>query len=327
VLEVSDTPRAVALCFLASIFSVAPLVAAEYSTPRTSVKLASWNLEWLISPAEFRSLKSSCIPKGAPVAGSERRIPCDVAARFERSSRDFNALASYARELDADVIALQETDGVQAAKLVLPGYQFCFTTRRHPQNNGFAIRDGIPYRCGTDITSLAPNDGLRRGATVVVYPGTRDEMHLMSVHLKSGCARDALDSPSKPCRDLAAQVPALEAWIDAQAGSGRRFAVMGDFNRDLINEKGSRSMWADLDDGSPPEADLVNAAEGKPFRNCTPGQSYSTYIDFIVLSRSLGAQAVPGSFQRVVYSAKSARQTRLSDHCPVAIRIGLRGLS
>lgn len=323
----SGALRAIALCLLAPFVPVAPVAATENFAPRTSLKLASWNLEWLISPSQLRLLKNNCIPKGAPVAGSERRIPCDVAARFERSSRDFEALAYYARELDADVIALQETDGAQAAQLVLPGYQFCFTARRHPQNNGFAIRAGVPYRCTADVTTLAPRDGLRRGATVVLFPGTSNEMHLMSVHLKSGCARDALDSPSKACRDLAAQVPALEAWIDAQAGAGRRFAVMGDFNRDLLNEKGSRSMWGEIDDGSPPESDLVNVAQGMPFRGCIPGQSYSTYIDFIVLSRSLGARTVPGSFQRVVYSAKSARRTRLSDHCPVAVRIGLRGLS
>jgi endonuclease/exonuclease/phosphatase family metal-dependent hydrolase len=310
-----------ALC--TSVLAIAPLAAAENPAPRTSVKLASWNLEWLISPAQFRLLKNNCIPQGAPVMGSERRIPCDVAARFERSSRDFDALASYARELDADVIALQEVDGAQAAQRVLPGYQFCFTARHHPQNNGFAIRNGVPHRCEADVRGLAPNDGLRRGATVVLYPGTANEMHLLSVHLKSGCARDALSSPGKACRDLAKQLPALEGWIDAQAQAGRRFAVMGDFNRDLINEKGTPSMWAEIDDGSPPESDLVNAADGEAFRNCVPGQSYSTYIDFIVLSRSLATRRVPGSFHRVVYSAKSARRTRLSDHCPVAVRVSL----
>jgi len=233
-------------------------------------------------------------------------------------------LASYARELNADVVALQEVDGPQAARLVLPGYEFCFTARRHPQNNGFAIRAGLPYRCATDVTALAPRDALRRGAVVALYPDTPNEMHLLSVHLKSGCARDALDSPGKACRDLAAQVPALEAWIDTQARAGRRFAVLGDFNRDLLHEAGGNALWAQIDDSDPPESNLVNAAEGAPFRNCIPGQSYSSYIDFIVLSRGLSARTVPGSFQRVVYTAKNARRTRLSDHCPVAVRVGLQ---
>jgi endonuclease/exonuclease/phosphatase family metal-dependent hydrolase len=312
---------------LAAGLAILQIAAAEAPPSASqSLKLATWNLEWLIAPSQFRLLKTNCIPQGAPAAGSERRIPCDVAARFERSARDFDALATYARELDADVIALQEVDGQEAARLVLAGYQFCFTGRRHPQNNGFAIRAGLPYRCAPDVVGLAPRDALRRGAAVVLYPGTRAELHLLSVHLKSGCARDALDSLNKACRDLAAQVPALEAWIDAHARAGRSFAVLGDFNRDLLNERG-QGLWPQLDDADPPESNLVNAAEGMPFRGCVPGAPYTSYIDFIVLSRSLAARMIPGSFQRIVYTAKSARRSRLSDHCPVAVRVSVQGAS
>jgi endonuclease/exonuclease/phosphatase family metal-dependent hydrolase len=312
---------------VASCLAILQIAAAEAPPTRTSLKLATWNLEWLISPAQFRLLKPNCIPQGAPAAGSDRRIPCDVAARFERSARDFDALAGYARELNADVIALQEVDGRQAAQLVLPGYEFCFTGRRHPQNNGFAIRSGVPFRCAPDVFGLAPRDALRRGAAVVLYPGTPAEMHLLSVHLKSGCARDTLDSPSKACRDLAAQVPALEAWIDAHAQAGRRFAVLGDFNRDLLHERGPDGLWPQLDDADPPESNLVNAAEGRPFQGCVPGAPFTSYIDFIVLSQGLAARMVPDSFQRVVYSARSAQRSRLSDHCPVAVRVSLPRLS
>jgi endonuclease/exonuclease/phosphatase family metal-dependent hydrolase len=314
-------------CLIVSCLAILPIATAETASAPASLKLATWNLEWLIAPAQFRLLKTNCIPQGAPAAGSERRIPCDVAARFERSARDFDALATYARELNADVIALQEVDGPQAARLVLPDYEFCFTGRRHPQNNGFAIRKGLPYRCAPDVFGLAPRDALRRGSAVVLYPGTPAEMHLLSVHLKSGCARDALDSPSKACRDLAAQVPALEAWIDVHAHAGRRFGVLGDFNRDLLNEPGRVGLWPQLDDADPPESNLVNAAEGMPFQGCVPGAPYKSYIDFIVLSQGLAARMVPGSFQRIVYSAKSARRSRLSDHCPVAVRVSLPRLS
>jgi exonuclease III len=58
-----------------------------------------------------------------------------------------------------------------------------------------------------------------------------------------------------------------------------------------------------------------------------PGAPYTTYIDFIVLSRSLAARMIPGSFQRIVYTAKSARRSRLSDHCPVAVRVSVQGAS
>jgi endonuclease/exonuclease/phosphatase family metal-dependent hydrolase len=306
----------------------APAVSASRDAHR-SLKLATWNLEWLIAPAKFHELKASCAPKSAPVRGDVRKLPCDVVTRFERSSRDFAMLERYARALDADVIALQEVDGADAARLVFPAYEFCFTSRRHVQNTGFAIRKGIAYRCGTDARELALNDSVRRGAELVLFPGEQYEMHLLSVHLKSGCTSKPLDSPDRDCRDLGAQVPALERWIDARARAQHRFAVLGDFNRDLLAEEqlpagiSRTAVWPNLDDADPPESDLTNAASGQLFRNCVPGQRYRSYIDYIVLSRTLGLEMEPRSFSRVTYTAADARHARLSDHCPVSVRLNL----
>jgi endonuclease/exonuclease/phosphatase family metal-dependent hydrolase len=310
--------RAVAqACMLFSML-VGTALGSSGSAAPASLKIATWNLEWLIAPAVFKTLKTGCMTRGEPIRGDVRRLPCDVVTRFERSSRDFFVLARYARELNADVVALQEVDGAEAARLVFPGYEFCFTSRRHVQNNGFAIRRGVPFRCAPDVRTISLNDALRRGAELVLFPGTRQEIHLLSVHLKSGCASKPLSSPGKPCRDLSRQIPALEDWIDTRAREGKRFAVLGDFNRDLLAAAGD-DVWKNIDDADPPESDLRNAASGTRFRNCVPGQGYRAYIDHIVLSRTLGAEAIPGSFGRVTFTATDARHTRLSDHCPVSI--------
>jgi endonuclease/exonuclease/phosphatase family metal-dependent hydrolase len=317
---------AVIFCALA-----ATVAGAQSSTTKSSLKIATWNLEWLIAPGTFKPLKSTCVPKGATAFASERRLPCDVAQRFERSSRDFATLARYARELDADVIALQEVDGADAARLVFPGYEFCFTGSRHLQNTGFAVRAGLPKRCGPDLTALSLDDSLRRGAELVLFPGETRELHLLSVHLKSGCSDKSLAAGGKACDTLARQVPALESWIDAQARAGHRFAVLGDFNRDLLREHGpARSpsgqplqLWPEIADGDPPDAHLRNVAERQPFRNCVPGQAHSAFIDHIVVGRRLAAAVVPGSFERVTFSAADARHARLSDHCPLAVRLAI----
>jgi endonuclease/exonuclease/phosphatase family metal-dependent hydrolase len=281
-----------------------------------TIELATWNLEWLIAPSNFQTLKHHCVPKGEPPAPGS--IPCDVAQRLERSERDFAALARYARELDADVIALQEVDGEAAARLVFPGYTFCFTRRPHVQNNGFAIRAGLPHRCGPDLESLSLGDSLRRGAQITLYPDEPRELRLLSVHLKSGCPDQPLSQHDKACRDLTRQAPRLREWMDEQERTGRPYAVLGDFNRDLLADAAPGGLWHQLSGGG--EGRLVNAASGQGFQNCVPGQGYAAYIDHIVLSRGLAAGLVPGSFARLTYRPVDARRTRLSDHCPVAVR-------
>jgi endonuclease/exonuclease/phosphatase family metal-dependent hydrolase len=298
---------------------------------RGELEIATWNLEWLLTPQALRDLAPSCVSDDARRPRG-RYIPCDVARDLARSNEDFATLAKYAQQLDADVIAIQEVDGEAAARLVFPGYRFCFTQRRAVQNNGFAIRASIPFRCGPDFTDLALDGSVRRGAYVTLYPGTRHELHLLGVHLKSGCGRKSLDdAEDDDCKTLARQVPVLERWIDRQAAAGRRFAVLGDFNRNLQrdppparNAAGAiRALWPEIDDADPAGADLVNAADGEKFLNCSVGQAFSGYIDYIVLGKSLDERRIPGSFERLTYSATDAARRKLSDHCPVAVRVKL----
>jgi endonuclease/exonuclease/phosphatase family metal-dependent hydrolase len=248
-------------------------------------------------------------------------VPCDVAHELARSREDIAAMKRHARTLNADVVALQEVDGPEAARLVFPDYQFCFSGRVAVQNNGFAIRRGLPFLCAPDLADLSMNDDVRRGVELRLFPNTPQELRLLSVHLKSGCARDSLDSTRPACGVLARQVPVLERWIDAQAAEKKPFAVLGDFNRDLRREASGAAVWAEIDDASPPEADLVNTAEGQSFQNCMSSQTFSGYIDYIILGRQMARGLVKDSFGRELFPLKDAQRRKLSDHCPVFIRL------
>jgi len=204
---------------------------------------------------------------------------------------------------------------------VFPGYEFCFSGRIAVQNNGFAIRRGLKFACGPELEQLSLNDDVRRGVELRLFPGTPQELRLLSVHLKSGCSRDTLDSTRPNCVQLAAQVPVLERWIDSQAASHVPFAVLGDFNRDLRREPAGVSLWGDIDDSDPQEADLVNTAEGQPFQNCSPSQTFGGYIDYIILGRKMARGLVADSFGRELFRPKDASRRKLSDHCPVFVRI------
>lgn len=304
---------------------------ASPGAPR-SLRIATWNLQWLLAPESTAVLVRDCVPEQASPGPRRRYLPCSAVESAERSLQDYEALARYARRLDADVIALQEVDGEAAARRIFPRHRFCFTGRVNLQNTGLAIRPGIPYRCEPDLVELELDGSLRRGAQVTIYPGGAGEVRLLAVHLKSGCNNRPLDDPREQCRTLARQVPVLERWIDEQAAAGRRFAVLGDFNRRLQQERGparnaegaTRNLWAEIDDGDPPEADLTDAAEGSPFVNCTPFQRFDSYIDFIVLSKTLAGLRVPGPLGRVTYEPADATRRRLSDHCPVFVDLTLR---
>jgi endonuclease/exonuclease/phosphatase family metal-dependent hydrolase len=303
-----------AICLLACSAGIVEAAPAD-------LKLATWNLEWFMTPETLRALTPACTPADAPRDGARRAVPCDVAHEHARSREDIAALRRHARALDADVVALQEVDGIDAARLVFPDYEFCFSGRVAVQNNGFAIRRGLPHACGPELTGLSLHDDVRRGVELRLFPGTAREMRLLSVHLKSGCSRDSLDSARPSCTELARQIPVLESWIDAQANDQKPFAILGDFNRDLRREPSGVSLWAAIDDSSPPAADLVNTAEGQAFQNCMSSQTFSGFIDYIILGRQMAQGLVPGSFGRALFRPKDALRRKLSDHCPVFIRL------
>ncbi len=147
------------------------------------------------------------------------RVPCDVAHELARSSEDIAALRRHARALDADVIALQEVDGPEAARLVFPDHEFCFSGRVAVQNNGFAIRRGLPFACGPDLRDISLDDDVRRGVEAPAVsrdgagaaPAVRaPEVGLFTRPARFGAARVRASSPAR-----------FPSW---RAGSTRRRA-------------------------------------------------------------------------------------------------------
>ena len=76
------------------------------------LKLASWNVAWLTS-------RTALLPRD----------------RAPRERGDVARLAEYARRLDADVIALQEVDGPEAAAQLLDPRAYASTSRRRTTCN------------------------------------------------------------------------------------------------------------------------------------------------------------------------------------------------
>jgi hypothetical protein len=239
--------------------------------------IATWNLEWMMKPAVFDALAPACFGRDARPGGGERAIPCDLVPKRRWSGADLARLADFAATGPADVIALQEIDGIDVAREIFPGHSFCFTKRRQVQNVGFAIRAGLKHRCNRDYRALGlPGNDVRWGADVTIEPGSPGELRLLAVHLKASCNRDPLTHGRDDCRTLQRQVPVLEDWIDRRARAGDAFGVIGDFNRRFDRERAAArdetgaivAMWPEIDDGEPAGADLVDPGTGHGAIGC-----------------------------------------------------------
>jgi endonuclease/exonuclease/phosphatase family metal-dependent hydrolase len=266
------------------IYFTTPALAAEEVT---SLKLATWNLENL----------------------------------RENANKDFPQLQDYAKQLDADVVALQEVDGVAAAKKVFDEneYQFFFSDSNNPQRTGFAVRQGINVTQNPDYEELNLGD-LRNGTDITINVGDR-AIRMLSVHLKSFCFEQPLNDTvsSRDCRKLKQQLPILEDWIDTRAQNNIPFVVMGDFNRRFNLE--NDDFWQEIDDATPANADLVRVTENR-CSDCWNGE-YPEYIDHIVFDQLTSQWWDRDSFQQLLYNQPQSQQDRLSDHCAIASSLNI----
>lgn len=290
-----------ALAFLVSACT-GTLEPGSGPAPSPTIKLAAWNMEHL---AERNA--SGCRP---------------------RTDADYAAMREYVDALGADVIAFQEVESKAAAERVFDPAIYTVVIedrigmgRRgacrgregltiNAQRTGFAIRNGVPFERQPDFTDIQiGNPDLRSGVDLIVRPRGGRPIRLLSVHLKSGCSSG---DQNEACAVLFQQVPVMENWIDARAAEGVRFAVMGDFNRRLAmpNDR----VWADWDDGSPPNADL-SPASGDQAARCNP--RYRDFIDFILLDRR--ATADFEGFEEKTFDGDA-----LSDHCAVSAGLSLQ---
>src|SRR6188768_3467839 len=86
---------------VATLCLVAATIWSAQRDADDEITIATWNLEWLISPATAHAGRLACRH------GKRTSLPCDVIAR---DSADLARLATYARELDADIVAFQEVE-------------------------------------------------------------------------------------------------------------------------------------------------------------------------------------------------------------------------
>ncbi len=275
-------------------FLVLSLLAALAQAAAGELKLATWNLDWL-------TMRDA----GDPA------IPANVAMK---RPEDIAALRTYAARLNADVIAIEEVDGAAAAAEIFPPehYAIYMTGDQVVQRVGFAVRRDLHVTPHPDLTALDPYPPtapaqLRSGADITLdLPAA--PLRLLAVHLKAGCRRDGFAASQRPaCRVLGEQFAVLRSWIASRAHAGEAFAVLGDFNRPVHDDDAFAAPLAE------PTADHASPCRhgGEPF------------IDRIMLGGAARAWLVPESLRVLVYHDGDDSTRRLSDHCPVSVRLAI----
>ena len=304
-----------------------------------TLRLATWNLEHLAARSD-----AGCRP---------------------RTESDYARLRHHAERMGADVIALQEVENAAAVKRVFDPRIYAIEVSTQPdrdlgtcrrrqkekrtaQRAGFAINRarlaelGLTYRRLPDFTEIGVDN--RRWATHIrLTPsiGSGEPLHLLSLHLKSGCSYGKLTGSVRrhQCQVLVRQRGILEEWIDARATADERFVLLGDFNPQLDQPKDG--FWADIDDAAvcawradpvlgrrclpdteqaSPNADLVLANAGVPFPfPYNPRYPYA--VDHFVFDGPSARQIVRGSYAALDYEGDSKPP---SDHHPLLISLRLR---
>lgn len=266
--------------------------------------ISSWNLEWLtLNPAVS-------------------------ANRGKRTAQDLDALAGHFSRLNSDVVAFQEVDSAQAMQRIAGNhYQIVMSDRSLARNQkhqfsdsnqytGFAIRRGVPFADPADI-DLTPqqHNKLRFATYIVLYPDSKQPLHVLNVHLKAGCS-GKFSASNRSCRTVRQQGEALNQWLSARAGLQQSYLIVGDFNHNLAYQ--GDWLWQEIGAGLPQAPQLTTRqtrAECKVrSRNQTNKlHQFRSLIDHVIASPDL---ALPQP-QQITFDPPLVLTYKLSDHCPV----------
>jgi len=278
-------------------------VAIFESQAENSIRVATWNVEHLAYPID-----KGCKP---------------------RTQSELQALKEYARNLDADVVALQEVASKQAVELLFPAtdWQLVMSSRANSEayvcrENGFAstqqkvafaVRKPLEVTAVEQLSELAlERPGLRFGLAIQVQ-ANNEILSILNVHLKSGCFVDDFQrSDSSACSTFGKQVPILDAWIENKEQQHMPYVVLGDFNHRLSAPYNRLTRTLNTrQDGT--KASLSIATQN--LIGCHP--RYPAPIDHIAVGK------LPGSLSpqnvHVHTFTDMSESAMLSDHCAVSL--------
>ncbi|MGI9888476.1 endonuclease/exonuclease/phosphatase family protein [Vibrio chagasii] len=266
--------------------------------------ISSWNIEWLSTNEAVNKFSD------------------------KREQADFDKLGTYFQSLNADVVAFQEVDDVNAIQRVAGDqYQILMSDRALPKNSnrqfkevnqytGFAVRKEVALTDYADFPLETTSNSKLRFASYIVIETETKPIHMLSVHLKAGCS--GAYKSNRDCSRLKEQAQQLNKWIKQRERNNEDYAILGDFNHNLAYSRDW--MWKELTQYT--DAQLATRktradCKVRSNRNNHRTHQFRSVIDHIVVSESLNA--APAKQQ--VFKTQDVLDYKLSDHCPVSTTI------
>ena len=117
---------------------------------------------------------------------------------------------------------------------------------------------------------------------------------------------------------MSRQATILAGWVAERQQEGIPFAILGDFNRAMAGPADPflRILAA--------EGPLLRATEGVSDPCWAGARGARRFIDHILLGGTAPTWRIPDSLRVLVYAERDpAWRERLSDHCPLSLRLRL----
>lgn len=279
--------------FYSALFSVAFLVSCSAKNPSDTKKITvgTFNVEWLGDG--IKDLKP-------------------------RSDADYKHMADVIKELDADIIGLEEVENPAAVEKVLKfmpsGYKYFVGKGGRDQNVAVIFRENVNVKLIGEYSPLAIEAERNRPGLVLECKSGNFDWIMMVVHLKSTSRYDSTDELRKKSFEIRRQQSEkLVAWADSiQRGKEKDVMILGDFN-DFPERDKNPTLTPILVDSS-----LVFLTAG--LASCK-NPMWKT-IDHIVVSKSIKPRFQAGSIRMQNFHKQfsDAEADAISDHCPVTVQ-------
>jgi endonuclease/exonuclease/phosphatase family metal-dependent hydrolase len=237
----------------------------------------------------------------------------------KRDSVDYANTAGVIREMNADIICLQEVENDSAMNLLmphLPGYKFILGKSGWLLNQGIIYRENIEIESHGDYFPLAVVENRTRPGFWFRAKKNNFDFYGMVVHFKSTSRWDSTDEMRRRSFEIRSeQSEMLDNWADSvlALGGEEDIILIGDFN-DNPTRKKSRNLAALLEDN---QFDFIT----KDMKSCA--NPLWDNIDHIAITKSISERIIPGTMrmidQKSMLSDEAAEM--VSDHCPVVVGI------